>query len=171
MYHNAQEFLDMYGWESDCTARVLAALTDESLGRPGVADDRDLGGLAWHIATAPAFMLNQVELEMPEFGWQTPEDLSAAKIQATYADLVARTKAHAEKLTQEDLNEVHHVFDMMDWPVWQMLNALIAHEIHHRGQLSVLMRHAGITVPNIYGPNYEETQAMMAKIAEQQGGG
>jgi uncharacterized damage-inducible protein DinB len=170
MFHNAAEFLDMYGWESDCTARVLGALTDESLVQAKAEGHIDLGGLGWHVATSPAFMLNQVELKMPEFGWQTPEDLSAAKIQSTYADLSARTKAHAENLKPEDLQKVYHVFGMMDWPVWQMLNALIAHEVHHRGQISVLMRQAGLTVPNIYGPNFEETQQMMAKMAEEQHG-
>jgi hypothetical protein len=28
------------------------------------------------------------------------------------------------------------------------------------------MRQAGLTVPGIYGPNHEETQVMMAQMAE-----
>jgi uncharacterized damage-inducible protein DinB len=29
---------------------------------------------------------------------------------------------------------------------------LISHQIHHRGQMTVLMRQAGLAVPSIYGP-------------------
>lgn len=34
------------------------------------------------------------------------------------------------------------------------------HEIHHRGQLTILMRQAGITVSGLYGPSKEEAAAM-----------
>ena len=78
--------------------------------------------------------------------------------------------AHAANVTPEDLKQVHHVFGMMDWPMWAMFNALIVHEVHHRGQMSVLMRQAGLVVPSIYGPNAEETAKMMEKMAAQQGG-
>jgi uncharacterized damage-inducible protein DinB len=33
---------------------------------------------------------------------------------------------------------------------------LIVHEIHHRGQMTVLMRQAGLSFTGIYGPTREE---------------
>ena len=42
------------------------------------------------------------------------------------------------------------------WPRSFTLFVLIGHEIHHRGQMTVLMRQAGLKVPGIYGPSYEE---------------
>ena len=36
------------------------------------------------------------------------------------------------------------------------LNMLIKHIVHHRGQMTVLMRQAGLSVPGIYGPSREE---------------
>ena len=42
------------------------------------------------------------------------------------------------------------------WPRGQALWGLIAHEVHHRGQMTVLMRQAGIVVPGVYGPAREE---------------
>ena len=36
------------------------------------------------------------------------------------------------------------------------LGALIGHQCHHRGQVTVLMRQAGLKVPGIYGPAQEE---------------
>jgi uncharacterized damage-inducible protein DinB len=40
------------------------------------------------------------------------------------------------------------------------LQILIRHEIHHRAQMTVLMRQAGLKVPGIYGPSRDEWQAM-----------
>jgi uncharacterized damage-inducible protein DinB len=42
---------------------------------------------------------------------------------------------------------------------WQRrftLMALVAHQAHHRGQMTVLMRQAGLRVPAIYGPAMED---------------
>ena len=40
------------------------------------------------------------------------------------------------------------------------------HQCHHRGQMSVLMRQAGIRVPGIYGPAREEWSMLGAPIPE-----
>jgi uncharacterized damage-inducible protein DinB len=42
------------------------------------------------------------------------------------------------------------------WKRGQTLTALIFHQIHHRGQMTVLMRQAGLPVPGVYGPAREE---------------
>ncbi len=39
---------------------------------------------------------------------------------------------------------------------FELLIFLIQHQIHHRGQMTILMRQAGLTVPGIYGPSKEE---------------
>ena len=48
------------------------------------------------------------------------------------------------------------------WPRGMSLSALMAHETHHRGQMTVLMRQAGLPVPGVYGPAKEEWAAMGA---------
>jgi uncharacterized damage-inducible protein DinB len=45
------------------------------------------------------------------------------------------------------------------WKRGQTLHALILHQAHHRGQMTVLMRQAGLPVPGIYGPSREEWEA------------
>ena len=39
---------------------------------------------------------------------------------------------------------------------------IISHNIHHRGQLTLMCRLAGGQAPGLYGPNREETAAMRA---------
>jgi uncharacterized damage-inducible protein DinB len=41
-------------------------------------------------------------------------------------------------------------------------NTILAHGIHHRGQLSLMCRLAGGVVPALYGPNLEQTAALRA---------
>ena len=43
-----------------------------------------------------------------------------------------------------------------DWARGKVLSALILHQTHHRGQMNILMRQAGLVVPGVYGPAYEE---------------
>lgn len=42
------------------------------------------------------------------------------------------------------------------WPNGLMLDIIIRHEIHHRGQMTVLMRQAGLHAPELYGPTKEQ---------------
>ena len=46
------------------------------------------------------------------------------------------------------------------WPRGTTLLALILHQTHHRAQMTVLMRQAGLAVPGLYGPAREEWAAM-----------
>ena len=45
------------------------------------------------------------------------------------------------------------------WPRGKSLAALSNHQTHHRGQMTVLMRQAGLEVPGVYGPSKEEWSA------------
>ena len=165
MYHDPKTFLAVYGFESMTTANVLAAVTDESLSREKAAGHNTLGDIAWHIAAAPFYMLNQIGFEIDESLNQKPEQLTAAAIQETHRTISALVAEQAASKTPEDLAKVYHVFNMMDWSAGQMLGILLHHEIHHRGQLSVLLRQAGLVVPSIYGPTYEVTMEHLAKQA------
>ncbi|MCE1229544.1 MAG: DinB family protein, partial [Firmicutes bacterium] len=48
----------------------------------------------------------------------------------------------------------------MTWKRGYTLTALVHHQAHHRGQMTVLMRQAGLVVPDIYGPTQEGWTAM-----------
>jgi len=48
----------------------------------------------------------------------------------------------------------------MTWKRGNTLNALIYHQAHHRGQVTVLMRQAGVPIVGVYGPAKEEWEAM-----------
>jgi uncharacterized damage-inducible protein DinB len=163
MFHTADEFLKHYGRESQTTAKALGALTDASLNQAKAEGHNTLGCIAWHIATAPAYMAGQVGLDMPELGWSVPDGLTAAKIVDTYKEISEKVKTQMTTKTPEDMQKGWRVWDM-DWTTATMLSAMISHEIHHRGQMSVLMRQAGLKVPSIYGPNHEETQEMMKQM-------
>jgi uncharacterized damage-inducible protein DinB len=165
MGSNAQSFLMPYGWESQVTSNVLGALTDAALAQekaPG--HNMNAGDIAWHIATAPIYMLSQVGFDFDMAQVAKPEKMTVAKIKSMYDTISTQVKEQTAAKTPEDLAKVYHVFNMMDWPASQMLGILMHHEIHHRGQLSVMMRQAGLKVPSIYGPTHEMT---MEKIQEQ----
>jgi uncharacterized damage-inducible protein DinB len=38
----------------------------------------------------------------------------------------------------------------------RILHALVLHQVHNRGQMTVLMRQAGLVLPGVYGPTREE---------------
>ncbi|MCC7479137.1 DinB family protein [bacterium] len=166
MFNSTQEFIPAYGYESEITERVLRALTNEALAQSKGEGDQNAADIAWHIATAPRYMFNQIGWDVPPMTeWGTPAGLTVEQIVNEYCANRDRVKAEAAKVSDADLQKVHHVFGMLDWPAWMMLQAQLVHEAHHRGQLSVLMRQAGLTVPSIYGPNKEQTAEMMAQMA------
>jgi len=160
MLTTVAQFSQIWKHESEATARVLAALTDESLAQRVTPLDRSLGELAWHIATSIPEMANRTGLRVRGDDPETPAPTSAAAIREAYV------QAAVSLLEQVGLHWTDETLKVKDdmygepWPRGLTLQALVFHEIHHRGQITVLMRQAGLVVPGIYGPNREETQRM-----------
>jgi len=154
------EFVTTWQQESAITARVLAALTDASLAQRVSPQNRTLGELAWHITTGVLEMPRRTGLEVTGPEHTAPCPTSAKAIAATY-DEAARSllAAVGTKWTDATLKVEDDMYGER-WTRAATLTALIVHEIHHRGQATVLMRKAGLVVPSIYGPNREETAAM-----------
>ena len=160
MIRTVANFETIWNNERQITTRVLAALTDASLAQRVTPKDRTLGDMAWHIATVIPEMMRRTGLSIEGADHDAPcptlsKEIHDAYVQAaeSLAELVRRTWTD-ETLTVED--------DMYGerWPRGVTLLALLVHQIHHRGAMTVLMRQAGLVVPAIYGPNREQSQAM-----------
>jgi uncharacterized damage-inducible protein DinB len=149
------EFEQIWGYESGSTAQYLAALTDASLAQPVGPDDRTLGRMAWHVVTSVREMMERTGLKLAGAAPEAPVPASAAEIARAYAtvaaSLIAEMRQHwtdATLLIEDDMYG-------QKWNRATTLNILITHQTHHRGQMSVLMRQAGLVVPGIYGPARE----------------
>jgi uncharacterized damage-inducible protein DinB len=152
MYRTIQEFISDWKRESASTQKALDTLTDASLSQRVSPKDRTLGELAWHIATCIHDIMTEAGLKLEAVGDPEAVPSSARQIADAYRSASeGLINAVQSQWTDATLQEVRNMWGM-EWPNFVTLNALIRHEIHHRGQLTVLMRQAGLQVPDIYGP-------------------
>jgi uncharacterized damage-inducible protein DinB len=156
MYTSISEFMEEWNQEAESTQRVLDALTDQSLQQEVSPDDRSLGRLAWHIVTSTPGMLTEFGLTVQTVEQSEAVPTSAKAIADTFRN-VSKNAAEAvqQQWTDESLKEKKNVF-FREMSKAVMLSLLMKHIIHHRGQMTILMRQAGLTVPGIYGPAREE---------------
>jgi len=160
MYRQIDDFLSAYGFESQTTTKVLGALTNDKLSSQKAPGDTSAAELAWHIATAPAYMINHEGAGI-EFAYAPPENVTVEQLVAEHQRVNAAVcEACKTKLAGRDLTQPATWFGMT-LPLGVWLNMIPNHEVHHRGQLSAIMRNAGLKVPSIYGPNKEEFEEMM----------
>ncbi|MEW9699351.1 DinB family protein [Paenibacillus sp. SI8] len=156
MFTTISSFIDEWNIESAATLKVLETLTDASLSQQIAPNFRALGQLGWHIATTIPEMLSRtgLQLNFPEGEEHAPS--SAKMIADTYrAASAALVDAIQSQWTDATLAESSDMYGEM-WPNSLTLRILISHQIHHRGEMIVLMRQADLRVPDIYGPTRED---------------
>ena len=162
MFRMIEDFQKAWAYEVEMTGKLLLRLTDASLSQKVSEDGRTLGYLGWHLAITTGEMLALVGLNVDAPAVESECPANAAAIAAAYerggrsvGDEVGKNWTD-ETLLQED--------DMYGetWSRGMTLFYLIAHQAHHRGQMTVLMRQAGVPVPGVYGPAREEWAAMGA---------
>ncbi len=156
MFYKIADFKKAYGAVSDGTVKIMAAMIDKSLGQQIAADHRTLGRIAWHIVQTIPEMMNKTGLAVTGPAEHDPVPDSAAEIARQY-ELVSKAiiKEVAAKWKDADLLKEDEMYGQK-WVRGFTLRGLCDHEIHHRGQMTVLMRQAGLKVPGIYGPSLEE---------------
>lgn len=160
MYTSIQEFVQEWNQEAGSTQKIMDALTDNSLQQMVSSDDRSLGRIAWHVVTSTPGMLTEFGINVDQVENAGTVPASAKTIADEYRKVSADTiEAVQQQWTDDSLKEMKSVFGM-NMPKAVTLNLLIKHIIHHRGQMTVLMRQAGLQVPGVYGPAREEWTQM-----------
>ena len=156
MFTSIDAFLSRWKEQYESTEKVFAVLTDASLAQPVADDHRTLGRIAWHLVTTIPEMMNKTGLSVASVEEDAPLVTTAVEIAAGYSACARELeKAVREGWTDTDLE----VEDSMYGGAWKRgytVACLVDHEIHHVGQMSVLMRQAGLRVPGIYGPAMED---------------
>ncbi|WP_430787480.1 DinB family protein [Virgibacillus flavescens] len=156
MYVTVSDFIKEWNKESLLTQNVLEGLTDESLKQQVYPGGRTLGRIVWHFTTnIPEYLAHfGLKVDAVEHTDNVPnsakEIAEAFKGISTYA-----TQVIEEQWTDGTLKEVQTAFGREETNA-QILMGLIKHIIHHRGQVTILMRQAGIKPFGVYGPPKED---------------
>lgn len=160
MLERMSEFYPIWAYESEMTQKTLDNLTDASLGHVAYPDGRTIGRLAWHIVQTVPEMMGRTGLAVLGPHEHDPVPSAAATIGEAYkvasASLVEQLTANWTDATLQLTDDMYGE----QWPRHQTISALVLHQVHHRGQLTVLMRQVGLPVPGIYGPTRDEWVAM-----------
>ena len=160
MYRKLQDFLGAWKYESEATYKIMSAFTNSSLGQKVGPDDRTLGRIAWHLTTSIPEMMGRTGLKVSGVASDAPCPESATVIASTYRVAATSLAEQIERgWTDSDLDVEDEMYGEK-WKRGVTLGVLIAHQTHHRGQTTVLMRQAGLRVPGVYGPAREEWSAM-----------
>lgn len=160
MVRRLDDFLEQWRQLTEGTQKMLDALTDASLAQPIADDHRTLGRIAWHLAQTIPEMLSKTGLSPEGPAEDAPVPATAAEIADAYRTASASLTRQLKESWTDDTLEVEDEMYGSKWKRGFTLTALVEHEIHHDGQMSVLMRQAGLRPPGIYGPAKEDWAKM-----------
>ncbi len=156
MIHTISEFETLWLRESAATQKILNQLTDSSLDRLVVPGNRTLGRIAWHVVTTIPEMMSRTGLEFKGAQHTDPVPQRAGEIFRAYQQVAGTLLEQVQSKWTDSTLAVEDEMYGERWKRGESLMGLILHEIHHRGQMTILMRQAGLKVPGVYGPALEE---------------
>ena len=155
MYRKVEDFIQE--WEHNCsgTLSIIEAISDEKKHQAIVEGHSTLEWLSWHLTTAPLFFLGQTGLTLNMNLDPKTIPTTISEITSTYRAMKENVrKAIEEKFTDETLvNTVNMLGN--ETAIGAVLRMMIDHQTHHRAQMQVLLRQAGLPVPGVMGPTKE----------------
>ena len=156
MYRNIDDFINEWAYESESTLKVFRNITSEVLNKKDHENVRSMARLTWHVTITLSEMLNKGGLQVsgPDEHSQPPATIE--EIISAYENSAKSVSEQVKKTwTDANLGEEVNMYGE-NWKKGTILNVLIKHQAHHRGQLTILMRQAGLKVPGVYGPAKED---------------
>jgi uncharacterized damage-inducible protein DinB len=142
--------------EAQTTARALAAVPDDKSDyKPS---ERCMSGrdLSRHIVAADVWFLESIA--NGEFGQPDDaplKDKTSAELADIYKNMMAAAIDKVKALSGEKLAAPIKFF-IYEFPAIDLVQLMLKHSVHHRGQLSSYLRPMGGKVPAIYGGSADE---------------
>ena len=160
MYRRIEDFQTHWQEEVVDTLKVMDAVPDAKLGQAVTPEHRDLRRLAAHLATSITGLAEGMglKIEGPRDG-----DAPAATMKGlreSYEKAAHSLLGAVKGWTETDLEKEDTMFGHLVWKRGYTLQALEMHQSHHRGQMTVLLRQAGLPVPEFYGPTKDQWAKM-----------
>jgi uncharacterized damage-inducible protein DinB len=156
MYRSIDDFISDYRMESENTLKIFKSIDLDKKSLKINENIRSMERIAWHIVQTLSEMMSKtglIEQDVTEVN-SIPGEFD--EILRKYHELLERLLSEVKaKWRDDELTEKLEIYGE-SWAKGFLLRSMITHEIHHRGQLTVVMRYYGIRVPGIYGPSKEE---------------
>lgn len=152
MYRVIHDFLNDWGYEAEATLGLIEHTTTPSLSQRVGPLDRSLGEVAWHIVVSLSAMMAEAgtPIDGPTPDIATPTE--TGEIASGYERGANGLMREVGSWSDEKLAGEVRMYGQ-NWTWGSLLRAIIDHQAHHRGQMTVLMRQAGIEeIPGMYGP-------------------
>lgn len=159
MYRKVDDFLRDWAYEAEQTAKLIGIISDSALGQKVTEDGRSLGFLAWHLTQTLGEMLGLTGLKIAAPSFEASVPATVAEITAAYQTAADSVRDEISANWNEETLEIEDDMYGETWKRGLSLFYLLMHQAHHRGQMTVLMRQAGLPVIGIYGPAKEEWAA------------
>ena len=154
MYRVAEDFVKDWAISSKGALKVMQAIPDDKMHITIVDEHNSLGWLSWHLVSVAGAFGHFAGLQIPGPGPEMPQPETMAEIIEKYEMVREAYKKEAASLTEEQLLEEVPAFGGM-MKRGELLRTVITHQTHHVGQMTVLLRQAGLTVPPVMGPTKE----------------
>ena len=147
------------------TMRLLELVPEEDLEWTPVPGKFTFGDLFRHLAGIERLMYGENARGLPSRYAGHGADLAAGKdaVRAYAGRCHAETCEILEALTPEDLAARCTTPGGTPITVWKWLRAMVEHEAHHRGQISLMLGLRGLSQPPLYGLTEEEVAARAAR--------
>lgn len=143
--------------EHGMTTAVLAAIPPERSGYRPHPDSRSALELAWHIVSAEIKYLDAIAAGVfPHELKPLPDGVrESGDVLTWYTERFDPAMSRLEATTGDELLRTIDFYGLRTFPAIGLLQIILNHTIHHRGQLSTYLRPMGAKVPSIYGPSYD----------------
>ncbi len=159
MFTTVAEFKTAWSSEMSKVEKLFDALTDDSLNLPQQENIRTLGRVAWHIVTTLPEMCNRFGFKLDGPTEKDPIPTKVSDLKNIYVSNGKKLLEQIEGWSDSDLQ----IEDDMYGETWKRGSSLyifLIHEAHHIGQMTIMMRMAGVVVPGLYGPSREEWKSL-----------
>jgi uncharacterized damage-inducible protein DinB len=163
MIRTISDFEHLWSQELEATQKILKHLTDKSLSQAVDLEGRNIGRLAWHLVTTIPEMMSRTGLSFTGVKHEDPVPATAKEIFKAYNDVAIAVLNQVKSRWNDATLEVKDDMYGEQWKRGDSLLSLVLHQTHHRAQITVLMRQAGLDVPGVYGPARQEWGAFGMK--------
>ena len=156
MYRQVNDFIQEWTRNSAGTLSIFKGISEEKKHQSIVDGHSSLEWLSWHLTTAPAYFIGQVglALETKLNPKDTPDTIQ--EIIEQYKNTIENvTKVVQENLSDEKLQQEVDSHGQAV-AIGALLRMMVDHQTHHRAQMQVLLRQAGLPVPGVMGPTKEQ---------------